>query len=438
VHCSKPGQGRAERDYKEESMSNSAGCAAPESGATLTVGEARQAILDELQPIAGYEAVAIRDALGRVLARDVVAPFDVPAHDNSAMDGYALRIEDLAADGTATLKVVGTALAGGCFSGVVGAGQAVRVMTGAVLPRGADAVVVQEVVREVAGDGRVAIPVGQRQGQNIRRAGEDIARGSVALAAGKRVGAAELGLLASLGIAEVHVVRRLRVAFLSTGDELASIGRALAPGEVYDSNRYTLFGALTRLGVELIDMGVVRDEPAAMEAAFALAAEQADVVITTGGVSVGEADFVKAMVERLGQVRFWKIAIKPGRPMAFGTIGKAWLFGLPGNPVAVMVAFYVFVADSLRKLSGQDPLPVHPTLRLPCPVTIRKLKGRREFIRGELFATAGGWQVKPGAMQGSGVLSSMSSANCFIVLPEEGSDVQAGELVDVQPFEGLW
>ncbi|HEY5763022.1 MAG TPA: gephyrin-like molybdotransferase Glp [Rhodocyclaceae bacterium] len=418
-------------------MSNSSSCAAPESGATLTVAAAQRQILDTLQPISGYEAVAVRDAFGRVLARDVVAPFDVPAHDNSAMDGFAVRAEDLSAERPTTLQVVGTALAGGGFSGIVGSGQAVRVMTGAVLPRGADVVVVQEVVRE-AGERGVEIPTGQRTGQNIRRAGEDIARGNVALPAGKRVGAAELGLLASLGIAEVAVVRRLRVAFLSTGDELASIGRSLAPGEVYDSNRYTLHGALRRLDVDLIDMGVVRDEPAAMESAFSLAAAQADVVITTGGVSVGEADFVKAMVARLGEVRFWKIAIKPGRPMAFGRIGDAWLFGLPGNPVAVMVAFYLFVADALRKLSGQDPLPVHPTLRAPCAGAIRKMKGRREFVRGILFEGDGGWQVRPGPLQGSGVLSSMSSANCFIVLPEEGSDVAPGDLVEVQPFEGLW
>ena len=418
-------------------MSNSASCAAPESGATLGVAAAQRQILDALRPITGYEAVAVRDAFGRVLARDVVAPYDVPAHDNSAMDGFAVRAEDLARDRPTTLQVVGTALAGGGFSGIVGAGQAVRVMTGAVLPRGADVVVVQEVVRE-SGERAVEVPTGQRVGQNIRRTGEDIARGSVALTAGKRVGAAELGLLASLGIAEVAVLRRLRVAFLSTGDELASIGRSLAPGEVYDSNRYTLHGALRRLDVDLIDMGVVRDEPVAMEAAFSQAAAQADVVITTGGVSVGEADFVKAMVARLGEVHFWKIAIKPGRPMAFGRIGQAWLFGLPGNPVAVMVAFYLFVADALRKLSGQDPLPVHPTLRAPCAGAILKVKGRREFVRGVLFEGEDGWQVRPGQLQGSGVLSSMSSANCFIVLPEEGGDVSPGDLVEVQPFEGLW
>ena len=282
------------------------------------------------------------------------------------------------------------------------------------------------------------VPAGQRAGQNIRRAGEDIARGSVALAAGQRVGAAELGLLASLGCAGVTVVRRLRVAFLSTGDELASIGRALAPGEVYDSNRYTLYGALRRLDVELLDMGVVRDEPAAMEAAFRAAAAQADVVITTGGVSVGEADFVKAMVARLGEVKFWRIAIKPGRPMAFGRLGDAWLFGLPGNPVAVMVSYAQFVVDTLLRLMGTDPLPARPTFEVPCDDAIRKNPGRREFPRGLLYESRGEWRVKLAGNQGSGVLRSMSEANCFIVLDEARGSVVEGDAVSVQLFEGLF
>jgi molybdopterin molybdotransferase len=380
--------------------------------------------------------VAIRSALGRVLYRDVIAPFDVPAHDNSAMDGYALRAIDLAAVGETRLTVVGTALAGSAFSGVIGAAQAVRVMTGAVLPRGADMVVVQEIV-SAEGDA-IAFPEGQKVGQNVRRAGEDLAKGRPALAAGKRLGPAELGLLASLGCAEVPVRRRLRVAFFSTGDELASIGRPLAPGEVYDSNRYTLHAALTRLGVELLDMGVIRDEPLALEQAFREAAAQADVVLTTGGVSVGEADFVKAMMAKLGEVTFWKIDIKPGRPMAFGRIGDAWLCGLPGNPVAVMVAFYQIVVDALLKLMGVDPLPARPTFSVPCAEAIRKSPGRREFPRGCLTAEAGVWTVRLAGNQGSGVLRSMSEANCFIVLPEERGSVAPGDLVEIQPFEGLF
>lgn len=401
----------------------------------FTVAQARQTLLDALAPVSGSESVPVRSALGRVLLKDVVAPFNVPAHDNSAMDGYALRAEDLAATGDSRFSVVGTAYAGVSFSGVVGPGQAVRVMTGAVLPRGSDCVVVQEIVR-LEGD-TLTVPPGQRAGQNVRRAGEDLAIGKTALPAGKKLGPAELGLLASLGLAEIQVRRRLRVAFLSTGDELVSIGRPLGAGEVYDSNRYTLFGALSKLGVELLDMGVVRDDPAALEQAFREASEQADVVLTTGGVSVGEADFVKDIMGRLGQVHFWKIDIKPGRPMAFGRIGNAWLFGMPGNPVAVMVSFYQIVVDALCLLIGMQPLPSRPTFQVPCASAIRKVPGRREFPRGTLFQGEAGWQVKLAGSQGSGVLSSMSAADCFIVLPESRASVAPGDMVEVQPFEGL-
>jgi molybdopterin molybdotransferase len=417
-------------------MTDPTGCGGKE--AALSVAQAREILLDAVSPVEGWETVPIRSALGRVLMRDVIAPFDVPAHDNSAMDGYAVRAEDLSGAET-RLSVVGTAYAGGAFSGVVGPGQAVRVMTGAVLPRGADSVMVQEVAR-VDGEWesmRVILPAVQKPGQNVRRAGEDLAAGKPALAAGKKIGPSELGLMASLGFAEVTVRRRPRIAFFSTGDELASIGRPLAPGEVYDSNRYTLFGALAKLGVDILDMGVVRDDPALMEQAFAEAAAQADAILTTGGVSVGEADFVKDIMARLGEVRFWKIDIKPGRPMAFGRLGKAWLFGLPGNPVAVMVNFYQIVLDALVKLQGESPLPIRPSFRVPCAAPIRKLSGRREFPRGVLFQEEGQWRVKLSGNQGSGVLRSMADANCFIVLPEDSGSVAAGELVEVQPFEGL-
>lgn len=406
------------------------------SQAAFDVAQARQLILDALVAPGGREQVAVRAALGRVLAGDVVAPFDVPAYDNSAMDGYAVRAADLAAVGETRLTVVGRALAGNAFPGTVTSGQAVRIMTGAVIPRGADTVVVQEVAT-VDGD-RVCLPAGQKAGQNLRRAGEDLGKGRTALAAGKRLGPAELGLLASLGIAEVCVWRRLRVAFFSTGDELASLGCALVPGEVYDSNRYTLYGALSQLGVDLLDMGVVRDEPAALEQAFSEAAAQADVILTTGGVSVGEADYVKDIVDRLGAVTFWKINIKPGRPMAFGRIAaegrQAWLFGLPGNPVAVMVNLHQIVLDALLKLMGVSPLPAHPQFRVPCVSALRKWPGRREFLRGILFEEQGIWKVKLAGHQGSGVLRSMSEANCYIVLPEACTQVAADEPVAVQPF----
>jgi len=405
----------------------------------LTLDEARRILFETVTAIPSWEVIPVHSALGRVLGRDIIAPVDVPAHDNSAMDGYALRAADLSADAETTLAIVGTALAGSAFSGVVGVGQAVRVMTGAVLPRGSDTVVVQEVVK-TEGD-HVRIPPGQKSGQHVRRAGEDLAAGRPALLAGKRIGPAELGLIASLGFAEACVRRRLRVAFFSTGDELASIGNSLAPGEVYDSNRYTLFGALTRLGVELLDMGVVRDDPVVMEKAFKEAIVQADVILTSGGVSVGEADHVKELMGRLGEVGFWKIAIKPGHPLAFGRLDDGgrpvWLFGLPGNPVAVMVTFYQIVADVLLKMAAVDPLPSRPEFSVPCLSTIKKRPGRREFPRGHLVREGGGWQVRLAGNQGSGVLRSMSEANCFIVLPEERGSVAVGELVEVQLFEGL-
>ncbi len=417
-------------------MTDTSSCVsnAPESIA-LSAAEARDRMVAEVVPISGREFLPVRSALGRILAADIVAPHDVPAHDNSAMDGYAVRFDSFSGPGETRLNVVGTAFAGSAFSGLVGKGQAVRIMTGAVLPAGADTVVVQEVTR-VDGDA-VFVPAGQRQGQNTRRAGEDLARGAVALSAGKRVGPAELGLIASLGIAEVEVRRRLRVAFFSTGDELASIGKPLAPGEVYDSNRYTLHGLLTRLGADIIDMGVVPDQPQVLEATLAEAAQVADAIITTGGVSVGEADFVREILEKLGEVKFWKLNIKPGRPMAFGKVGKAWLFGLPGNPVAVMVSYTQFALDALLRLSGLDPLPVRPLLPVVASNVIKKQPGRREYVRGEIVAVDGQWQVKTVGNQGSGVLRSMSEANCFVVLPEDCAGVQAGDSVQVQLFDGL-
>ncbi len=412
-------------------------CVSPAADSrSLSAAAARDRMVAEVTPITGHTFVPVRDALGRILAAEIIAPYDVPAHDNSAMDGYAVNFASLAAEGETRLTVVGTAFAGKAFSGIVGAGQALRIMTGAVLPGGADTVIVQEVTR--VEEGAVWVPAGQRQGQNTRHAGEDLARGQVALAAGKLIGPAELGLIASLGLGEVAVKRRLRVAFFSTGDELASIGQPLAPGEIYDSNRYTLHGLLTKLGAEIVDMGVVPDRPEALEAALVEAAANADAIITTGGVSVGEADFIKQVLAKLGEVRFWKLNIKPGRPMAFGKVGKAWLFGLPGNPVAVMVSYTQFALDALHRMSGLDPLPVRPLLTVPAANAIRKQAGRREYLRGQVVAVDGHFAVKTIGNQGSGVLRSMSEANCFIVLPEDNAGVQAGEPVTVELFAGVY
>ena len=416
-------------------MTTTARPAANAARTALTVDAARAAIFSSLSAVDGWASVAIRDALDRVLAADVIAPHDVPAHDNSAMDGYALRSGDIDANEATSLAVVGTALAGSAFSGIVGPGQAVRIMTGAMLPQGADCVVPQE---DTHSEGeRVRLTGKPDVGQHVRRAGEDLAQGAPALRAGKRIGPAELGLLASLGIADVNVVRRLRVAFFSTGDEIASIGQPLAPGQIYDSNRYTLFGVLKRLGCDAIDMGVIADRPDALEAAFRTAAANADVILTSGGVSVGAADFIKGMVNRLGQVDFWRLEIKPGRPMAFGKINDTWLFGLPGNPVAVMVTYYQFVLDALLTLMGVAPLPERPTHPATCLSDIRKRPGRREYIRAVLRRKDGAWVVAPTGAQGSGVLRSMSDANCFIVLAETQAGVGAGDTVEVQMFEGL-
>jgi molybdopterin molybdotransferase len=406
----------------------------------LKVEKAREVIRSFLAPVATNEKLAVRAALERVLGEDIISTLDVPAHDNSAMDGYALRHADLKAVGETELRLAGSAFAGRQFAGKLGKRECVRIMTGAVMPRGADTVVIQEIV-QTEGD-TVRIPAGQKKGQHRRLAGEDLAAGKPVLKAGQPVGPAELGLIASLGLAEVTVRRRLRVAFFSTGDELASAGSVLKPGEVYDSNRYTLYGMLSRLGCDVIDMGVVRDDPASLERALKAAAADADAIITSGGVSVGEADFIRELLGKLGEVVFWKIAMKPGRPMAFGKIAhagnEAHFFGLPGNPVAVMVTFYQFVREALLVLSGRTDDCTLPLLQVPCTSAIRKNPGRTEFQRGRLTrGERGPWSVCPAGAQGSGVLRSMAEANCFIVLEHERGPVNPGDLVQVQLFDGL-
>jgi molybdopterin molybdotransferase len=403
---------------------------------SMPVAKAREVIARFLAPVSTTERVAVRASLGRVLAEDIVSPLDVPAHDNSAMDGYAVRLSDLKADGETTLKVTGNAFAGTPFAGALQPGECVRIMTGGVVPAGADTIVMQEHVK-TAGE-RVTIGAGHKKGQNLRRAGEDLATGQVALKHGTELRPAEIGLIASLGVGEVTVYRRVRVAFFSTGDELVSIGTVPKEGQIYDSNRYTIHGMLTRLGCEVIDMGVVRDDPRLLEQAFTQAAAAADVVITSGGVSVGEADFVKDLLNKLGEVVFWKISMKPGRPLAYGKVSGAHFFGLPGNPVSVMVTFYQFVRDALLALSGRDPVPPLPTFKVPCVSNLKKAPGRTEFQRGVLEHDAHGtWSVRVTGEQGSGILRSMSEANCFIILPTEQGNVSAGTPVEVQVMDGV-
>jgi molybdopterin molybdotransferase len=403
---------------------------------SMPVAKAREVIARFLSPVTATERLNVRAALGRVLAEDVVSPLNVPAHDNSAMDGYAVRFADLKPDGEVTLKVVGSSFAGAPFQGTVGTGQCVRIMTGGVVPKGTDTIVMQEHVK--ADQDRVTVGKGHRKGQSLRRAGEDLTTGQIALKCGVALRPAEIGLISSLGIGEVTVYRKLRVAFFSTGDELVSIGTQPAAGQIFDSNRYTLHGMLARLGCEVLDMGVVRDDPQLLERAFQDAAANADVVITSGGVSVGEADFVKVLLDKLGEVVFWKIAMKPGRPLAYGKIGHAHFFGLPGNPVSVMVTFYQFVRDALLRLSGLDPVPLIPTFKVPCVSSLKKAPGRTEFQRGVLERDSHGtWSVRVTGEQGSGILRSMSEANCFIILPTDQGNVAPGTLVEVQVMEGI-
>jgi len=413
-----------------------ASCADDYDPNSMPVAKAREFIARFLTPVAVIERVHIRAALDRVLAEDVISPLDVPSHDNSAMDGYAVRFADLKADGEVTLKVAGSSFAGVPYQGAVKPGACVRIMTGGVVPAGMNTIVMQEHVK--ANGDSVTIGGGHRLNQNLRRAGEDLKAGQVALKRGVLLRPAEIGLIASLGIGEISVYRKLRVAFFSTGDELRSIGTTLGEGQIYDSNRYTIHGMLTRLNCEIVDMGVIRDDPKLLEQAFGDAARCADVVITSGGVSVGEADFVKELLERMGEVVFWKIAMKPGRPLAYGRIGDAHFFGLPGNPVSVMVTFYQFVRDALLKLGGRDPLPPLPTFKVPCTSALKKAPGRTEFQRGILTQdAAGAWSVRVTGEQGSGILRSMTEANCFIILPTDQGNVSVGAMVEVQVMEGV-
>lgn len=400
----------------------------------LTVEQARQRIHDLLSPISSWQKVSLRQALGQVLHQSVVSPRQVPPYNNSAMDGYALQSADIK-NAPFSLNNVGVAFAGKPYQGHVEAGQCIRIMTGAKIPDGCDTVVMQE---QVESDNQtITIHTEVKAGQNVRLAGEDIDCGDTVLPAGRRLTPADLGLLASLGIAEVVTYRPLRVAFFSTGDELCGLGEHLGDGQIYDSNRYTLYGMLSELNIDVIDMGVIPDNRAALKIALEQAAADADVIISSGGVSVGDADYVKDMLAELGQVNFWKIAMRPGRPLAFGQIGEAMFFGLPGNPVSVMVTFYQFVQPALKRLAGEsDTLPI--IIEVPCDNAIKKRAGRFEFQRGILFRNnEGQLRVSTTGAQGSGILRSMSMANCFILLEENCDGLSAGSLVNVQPFAGL-
>jgi len=408
----------------------------------LSVEQVGEFLAHLVEPVSPQDAqdVALFDALGRVLARDVVSPISVPPHNNSAMDGFAFDASQRQPNQALQLRVVGTALAGKAWQGQINAGECLKIMTGAILPDGLDTVVPQELTQIESEKDVTTVTIAPntvKAGDNRRLAGEDLMQGQPALRAGQHLTPAALGLVASLGLPEVRVQRRLRVAYFSTGDEILSLGEAPREGAVYDSNRYTVFGLLTHLGCEVIDMGVVRDDPVLLEAAFQDAAAQADAIITSGGVSVGEADFTKAMMKKLGDVAFWKIAMRPGRPMAVGRIGKSVLFGLPGNPVAVMVTFLAFVRPALLRMMGSTAsAPVF--LRAKSLEALRKKSGRTEYQRGFVSTAAdGSLQVRAAGNQGSGVLRSMVEGNGLIVLHHTQGNVAVGDEVDVMMFEGV-
>ncbi|MBU3611337.1 molybdopterin molybdotransferase MoeA [Polynucleobacter sp. MG-27-Goln-C1] len=423
--------------------------------ASLHVDEARKAIAGlvneliqesrKLNNASDIELVTLDQAINRILAEDLLSPIDVPAADNSAMDGFAFNGDCLGNNETViTLKIVGTAYAGKPYEGAIGLGECIKIMTGALMPHDCDTVIPQEFT-ESANESAVGFKQNQvKRGENRRLRGEDLQSGKAAIAAGRLLRPSDLGLAASLGIASLKVHRKLKVAILSSGDELRPLGQALDLGSIYDSNRYSLTGLLNRLNLEIIDCGIVRDDPTSLKAAFMDAASKADVLISSGGVSVGEADFTKQIMQDLGDVGFWKIAMRPGRPMAFGMLKpvegssrKTLFFGLPGNPVAVMVTFYQFVRSALLQLNGASQTEP-PMTQAIAEAPIRKKPGRTEFQRAIVGRGPDGKPtVKLTGSQGAGILRSMSEANCFVILPHDQGNVAAGDWVDVALFDGL-
>jgi len=402
----------------------------------LTIDQAKEKMSAAITPIQGFEKLGVRHALNRILAEDIIATFATPPYDNSGMDGYAFRRIDTADQQSLSLTLIGTSFAGHPFEGEVAAGQAVRIMTGAKVPTGADTVVMQEDT-EKTDDDTVIINKIPAADANIRHIGDDLNSGETILKAGKKLSPTDLAYLASQGVAEVSVNRKVRAAFFSTGDELRSIGEILKEGQIYDSNRYSLYGLLSNMGLDIIDMGVIKDDRDAIEKAFLDAANNADIVITSGGVSVGDADYVKETLEKLGAIDFWKISMKPGKPLAFGLINESLFFGLPGNPVSVIATFYQIVQPAIQKLTGQA-MQAPLVVKAKSTDFLKKRPGRTDFQRGILSNDEDGeLVVKMAGSQGSHILTSMSHANCFIVLDKDSGNIEVGETVKVQPFYGV-
>lgn len=417
-------------------MSDSANCYDPNTNPSLlSVEETLENIRANIKPLFKTHTQDIREALGFVLAEDVVSEIDVPPHRNSAMDGYAIRVADLNERST-PLDVVGRSFAGEPFYGPVAQGQCVRIMTGAMMPEDCDTVVMQE---QTERDGDTVTILGTHKAEaNVRFPGEDIKTGTTVLNTGKKLTPADLGLLSSIGIAEVTTYCKPKVAFFSTGDELKSLGDTLGPGDIYDSNRYTLYGMLTNLDVDIIDLGVINDEKDLIRQTLIDAAEKADMVLTSGGASVGEADYISEILQEIGEVSFWKVAMKPGKPLAFGHIGETPFFGLPGNPVSVMATCYLFVQPAILCQKGIDSISGQLKLKARLANDLKKSPGRTDFQRGILSQQENGeLVVDTTGTQGSHILTSMSKANCFIVIARESGNVPAGEMVNVLPFNEI-
>ena len=401
----------------------------------LSVEKTLEQIKNSIKSISKTQNQSIRDALGNTLAENVISDINVPPHRNSAMDGYAINSEDLKAAEELQLKVIGTSFAGTPFDGKVSPTECVRIMTGAMMPDGTDTVVMQEHVTRI--NDVITLNNQHEAGQNVRHPGEDIQKGSVILQTGKQISPADLGLLSSIGISEVKTLCRPVIAFFSTGDELKSLGETLGPGDIYDSNRYTLHGMLKKMDVECLDLGVIADKKALIKETIEKASEKADMIVTSGGASVGEADYISEILQEIGKVNFWKVAMKPGKPLAFGFINKTPYFGLPGNPVSVMATCYLFVQPAIQKLRGLVQTS-QLSLKAKCLNSLKKEPGRTDFQRGILKQTENGeLTVDTTGMQGSHILTSMSTANCFIVIPQESGNVEAGETVEVLPFNGI-
>ena len=406
-------------------------CSAP---GLISLEQALDSLINNIRPVTEIEQVPLEESLDRIIAEDIISPVNVPSHDNSAMDGYALRFEDL--DNSEALPLGGQSFAGHPFSGSIPAGYCIRIMTGASIPEGADSVIMQEHT-ETGEQGIRFVKKPVKAGGNIRKAGEDIAEGDKVFTVGNKIKPQDIGLLASLGVARVPVYRRLKVVVFSTGDELRFPGETLGPGDIYDSNRFVVKAMLTRMNIEILDFGKIPDDMDQLREIFLKADQEADAVITSGGVSVGDADYTKDILDELGKTGFWKLAIKPGKPFAFGLLPNSYFFGLPGNPVSATVTFQQLAAPALRHMMNL-PQPVRTELNLKTQVSLKKRPGRRDFQRGILVTNdQGDLEVTSTGSQGSGILSSMSMSDCYMVLPEDSGSVEAGETVSVQLFDEL-